>query len=128
MRLQHCYFAHINNAQIVQVSKLVNRRKLSGVDSRNSNYDWFFSDSEIDNAEKNEPDINNLASFNKILESIKDLSDTCIKIKYIKIIKHKAMTLIVQKSEDIYIDFLNPYNPPSIIRKRYISFLLDEYI
>lgn len=46
-----------------------------------------------------------LALLNKITESIEDFCNTCIKSKHIKIIKHKAMTSIIQKFEEIYTDF-----------------------
>lgn len=62
------------------------------------------------------------------MESIKDLYDTYIKNKDTKIIKHKAMTLIVQKFEEVYIDLWCPYDPPSISKKSYVSWLLDKYI
>lgn len=55
----------------------------------------FSSDLKIDNKKESELDIFNLALFNKIMESIKDLYNMYIKSKYTKIVKHKAITLIV---------------------------------
>lgn len=107
MRLCHCYFAHTSNAWIIQVSKLVDQIKLSDAVIRNFNNDQFSLDSETDDGEKNEPNIDKyiiLALFNKIMKNIADFYDMCIKNKYTIIIKHKAMTPIVQKLEEIYIN------------------------
>lgn len=43
-----------------------------------------------------------LVQLNQIIKNIEDLDNTYIKSKYIRIVKHKAMILIVQKLEEIY--------------------------
>lgn len=66
----------------------------------------LLSNSEIKDKKESELDINKdidiISSFNKIIINIKDFYDIYIKNKYIKIIKHKPMTLIIQKQEEIY--------------------------
>lgn len=78
IRLWHCYFAYVSNAWIIQVSKLVDKMKLSNAENENFNNNWFLSDSEIDDWNESEPDIFNLAPPIKITESIKEFCDTCI--------------------------------------------------
>ena len=107
MRLWHYRFAHTINAQIIQVFKLVDRIKLSNVATSNSNNDPFSSDSDVDDREKSEPDMDTHITPTptlpiKIMKSIKDFYDICIKNKHIKIIKYKAITPIIQKLEKIY--------------------------
>lgn len=100
----HHHFAHTSNTQIIQISKLVDGIKLSDADIRYSNNNRFSSES--NNKEQSEPDkVHNPTLLNKITEGIKDLCDTCIKSKHTRIIKHKVMTLTIQKLEEIYVDF-----------------------
>lgn len=100
--------------------------KLSATDIESSNDDRFFSD--LDDGEGSEPNnINNPASLNKITDSIEDFCVICIKNKHIRIVKHKAMTLIVRKLEKIQADLWGLHNPLSILGKNYIGLLLDEY-
>lgn len=96
MRLYHCRFAHASNAHIVQAPKLVNGMNLLDANIGNSNNDRFFSNSKKDDRKRYEPDVFNSVPLNKITESIKNLCDMCIKNKYTRIIKYKAMTLIAQ--------------------------------
>lgn len=115
MRLEYRRFAHTSNTQIIQVSKLVDGIKLLDAATSNSNDDQFSSNSEADIGKKSEPDINTyitsiLALLNKIIKSIKDFCNMYIKSKYIKIIKHQAMTPIVPKLEEIYINLQGLYD------------------
>lgn len=65
--------------------------------------------------------------LNKIIDSIQDLYDQYIKDQYIKIIKYKAITLIVPKLEEIYTNFWGLYNSPFILKKSCICLLIDHY-
>lgn len=76
--------------------------KLSDTDTRNSNHNWFSSDSEKDEEERIEPDIFNLALFKKIVESIKDICHMCVESNNTRIVKYKAMTSTIQKLEEIH--------------------------
>lgn len=62
------------------------------------------------------------------MESIKDFYNICIKNKHKKIIKYKAITLIIQKLEEIYTTFWSSYDLLFISKKIYISLLLIKYI
>lgn len=62
------------------------------------------------------------------MESIKDFCNICIKNKHKKIIKHKAITLIIQKLEEIYTAFWSLYDLLFISKKIYIGLLLIKYI
>lgn len=67
------------------------------------------------------------APLNKIIERIKDFYNIYIKSKYTKIIKHKAMTLKIQKLEEIYANIWGSHDLLFILRKIYIDLLLDKY-
>lgn len=56
-------------------------------------------------------------SPNKFIKNIQNLNNIYIKNRYIKIIKHKSMTLIIQKVKKIYINFWNLNNLLSTSRK-----------
>lgn len=133
VRVWHCRFAYASNGWIIQAFKLVDRIKLSDVATSNYNDDQFSSDSEADDGKQSEPNIDiyinpTLVLLHKDMGSIKNLCDTCIKNKYIKIIKHKAMTSAVQKLKEIHANLWGPHNLPFILEKSYISLLLDKYI
>lgn len=68
------------------------------------------------------------ALLNKIMDSIEDFCNKCIKNKHTRIIKHKAITRIIQRVEEIHNDFWGPYDPSSISEKSYIGLLLNKYI
>lgn len=116
MRLWYCHFTCISNAEIIQVTKLVNSIKLLDTATNSSNDNWFSLNSKADNKkrsekvdgrEENKPDIDMhffSAVLNKIMESIKNLCDTYIKSEYTKIVKYKAMIPIIQKLKKIYAD------------------------
>lgn len=113
MRLQHHCFANISNAQIIQAFKLVYEIKLSKAAISNSNNNQFSSNSEADNEKRYEPNVDmyiTLAPLNKIITIIKDFCNTCIKSKHIRIVKYKAMSLIVPKLEEIHINFWGPHD------------------
>lgn len=65
--------------------------------------------------------------LNKIMEIIENFCDIYIKSKHKRIIKYKTMSFIVQKLEEIYANFLSSHDLSSILRKSYISLLLDKY-
>lgn len=67
------------------------------------------------------------ALHNKIIKSIEDICDISTKCNYIRITKYKAIILILEKFEEIHMDFWGPHNSPSILKKSYISLLLNEY-
>lgn len=132
VRLWHYHFAYASNVQIIQAFKLVDGIKLLDATISNSNDNQFSSDLEADDGKRSNPDIDMHITPtptlpNKIIKSIEDLCDMCIKSKYTRIIKHNAMILTVQKLEKIYANFWGPYYPPSISGKNYVSLLLDEY-
>lgn len=68
---------------------------MSDAATNNWNNNYFSSDSKTNDGEGSEPDINTSIPLNKIIKCIKDFYDTCIKSKYIRIIKYKTMTLII---------------------------------
>lgn len=91
----------------------------------------FSSNSKTDNKQRNKPDIDTQITptlLNKIMEIIKNLYNTCIKSKYTKIIKYQTMISTVQKFEKIHANLWGPNNLPSILRKSYVSLLLNKYI
>lgn len=103
MRLWHYCFIHISNAQIIQVSKLVNRIKLLNAAIGNSNNNLLLSDSETGESKLVvNRDIDIAALFNKIKKNIEYFYNTYIESKYIRIVKHKPMTLMVQKLKKIH--------------------------
>lgn len=102
--------------------------KLLDVNIRNSNNSWFSSDSEVDDDKRSELDIQNASTLNKIIEIIKDFCDICIKSKYTKIIKNKAITPQIQKLKEIHANLWGSNNLPSIFEKNYIGLLVDKYI
>lgn len=90
--------------------------KSSDRDIGYSNNDWFSLYQ--DDGERNEPDdLNNPAPPNKNTDSIKNPCDIYIESKYIRIVKHKATTPIVQKLERIHTDLCSPHNPLLISKK-----------
>ena len=131
MRLWNYCFVYIKNTWIIQTSKLVNGIKLSDAAINNFNDNQFFLDLRIDNKEKNKLDIDmhiTLALLNKIIESIEDFCNIYIKNKHIKVVKHKAITPIVQKLYKIYTAFWSLYDLLFILKKIYVDLLLDKYI
>lgn len=133
MRLWHCHYAHASNAQIIQVSKLVDKIKLLDIAISNSNDNQYSTNSKADDEEKSEPDINMHitpipALLNKIMESIKNLCNMCIKSKHIKIIKYKVIIPILRKLKEIHANLWSLHDPPFISEKSYIDLLLDKYI
>lgn len=130
IKLWYCRFAHISNIQIIKVSKLVYEIKLSNAAISNSNDDQFSSNSKTDDKKGNKPDIDmhiTPAPLSKIMEGIKDFFDIYIENKHTKIIKYKAITLIVKKLEKIYAKLWSLHDPSSISEKSYIGLLLDKY-
>lgn len=78
------------------------------VATSNSNNDQFSSNSEANDEERSKLNVNTHitpASLNKIIKNIEDFCDMYSESKHTKIIKYKAMTPIVQKLEEIYVNF-----------------------
>ena len=66
--------------------------------------------------------INNLDN-----SEIEKLYDPCIESKYIKISRHKKMTLTTRKLDEIHADLWGPYDPLLLSGKTYVGLLLDEF-
>lgn len=61
-------------------------------------------------------------------KSIKQLCNPCIESKYIRIVRHKNMTLITYKLEEIYADLWRPQNLFSRLRKTYVGLFFHKFI
>lgn len=69
-----------------------------------------------------------LLPLNKTIKTMENLSNIYIKNKHTRIIKHKEMTLTVQKLEEIHANLWGSYDPLSILKKSYVGLLLVEYM
>lgn len=72
--------------------------KLLDAASNNSNDNQFLLGSKADNKKRNESDIDMYiipVLFHRIIQSIENLCDICIKSRYTKIKKYKTMTSII---------------------------------
>lgn len=56
-----------------------------------------------------------------------ELCNIYIKSKYIRIVKSKKITLIIQKIKEIDTDLQGPHNPTSLSEKNYIALLFNKY-
>lgn len=105
VRLWYYHFAYASNTWIIQGSKLVNKIRLLEIAISNFNNDSFCLVLKTDTKEWSELDIDTyitLALLNKIIKSIEDLYNICIKSRYIRIIKYKVMTPIIWKLKEIH--------------------------
>lgn len=58
---------------------------------------------------------------------VEQLGNPCIKSKYIKIVKHKKITLKTCKIQEINANLCESYDLPLLSRRIYIALLFDEY-
>lgn len=117
-------FGNVNNAKIIQVFKLVNRinfQEITGPINKSYSFNSKF--------DKSNSHTNKSFPINKTIKhdinSLEELYETCIKSKYIRIIKSKKMTLITRRFQDIDTNLWDPHKLASILNKNYIALLLD---
>lgn len=95
MRLWHCHFVYISNAQIIQVFNFVDKIKLFNAATSDFINNQFLFNLKTDVKKRSKPNVNKYiipTLLNKIIRSIEDFYNMYIKNKYVKIVKHKTMT------------------------------------
>ena len=142
IKLWHHRLGHALNARVIKASKLTNGIDITIKDDQQSLEKCFSSDSEKDNEDNSsKPSLDSVDIFpipittllNKMTstidhdDSVKQLCDPCIENKYTKIIRHKRMTPIIHKFQEIHADLWGAHDLPSLSRRTYVGLLLNKF-
>ena len=113
--------------RVIPASKLVDRIDLKEIIEP---VDKLHSSNSKSKNDSDAKAIYKLTSINKTIEynlrDVKELCETFIKSKYIKIVKSKKIIAIIKKLQKVYAKLFGLHKPTSILDKNYETLLLNE--